>query len=281
MYVSRRQLTILFCGLLVVSGIVLSVSLHSPRIPMHGGKNLDAWLEQLDDPNSEKRNEAARAILQVGEKAVPRLISLLLDKPQSAQASRKARSGLKALGEKAAAAVPTLAEIVQRHSPQEDIRLQMLHKLGPKAFRDVPLRDLRERTLSKDLKIVEAAIGGLGAAGDDALSPLIAMLNNADSFVRASAAAALNGENFGTQSSAIVPALIQAMSDSESTVRGMCAQSLGSFGARAKQSLPALLKARDDPSEDVRLLVSVAIEDIAPVTQLPSNEGNTEQSPNP
>ena len=66
-------------GILIVWLVLLAVPAFADDEPMHEGKKLSAWIKQMDDKDSAKRAEAARAIGIIGPKgkaAVPGLTKL-------------------------------------------------------------------------------------------------------------------------------------------------------------------------------------------------------------
>jgi HEAT repeat protein len=62
----------------------------------------------------------------------------------------------------------------------------------------------------------------------------------------------------------IVPALIEALKDSDSDVRRSAAIGLGGFGAQAKDAIPALTEAEHDRDARVRESAGVALSRIDP-----------------
>eukprot|EP00930_Biecheleria_cincta_P076954 TRINITY_DN6419_c0_g1_i1.p1 TRINITY_DN6419_c0_g1~~TRINITY_DN6419_c0_g1_i1.p1 ORF type:complete len:985 (+),score=236.50 TRINITY_DN6419_c0_g1_i1:123-3077(+) len=83
-------------------------------------------------------------------------------------------------------------------------------------------------------------------------------LSDSDRFVRRSAARSL--ERLGEHAALAVPALIQALKDPEEEVRAAVATALGQLGSASAQALPTLLQAAsEDPVERVRVAACTAL----------------------
>jgi HEAT repeat protein len=89
---------------------------------------------------------------------------------------------------------------------------------------------------------------------------LIAMLADADQFVRVHAATLLG--SMGEDAELAVPALIALLENGDVRDRRLAALTLGEIGPAAEEAIPPLLEAADDEDESVADLALDAIERI-------------------
>jgi len=95
----------------------------------------------------------------------------------------------------------------------------------------------------------------------EALPDLIQALNDSDSSVRAWTAQAI-GE-IGPNAKGAIPALVTLLNDPDEGPRNSSCLALGKIGPAAREALPALRQALSDPSMDVRRFAQQAIDKIA------------------
>ena len=196
-------------------------------------------IHRLEDPDSEVREEAARALGRSrSAEAVDALVSCLAD-PSSPIASEAAQA-LGQIGDPRA--VPAL--VAGLESPVPEIRAACTRALQMIERPPAPRRAVRR------LRRIEDASDGRGF-GD-----IIARLDDAEPEVREEAARALG--RIG--SSEAVDALIARLSDPASTLRADAALALGQIGdARA---IPALVESLATPSSEVQEACARALGDI-------------------
>ncbi|MEP6573807.1 MAG: HEAT repeat domain-containing protein [Gemmatimonadota bacterium] len=82
-------------------------------------------------------------------------------------------------------------------------------------------------------------------------------------------AAAYAISSMGPDAKAAVPALIDALSDDEATVRFPVAVALREIGPSAAAAVPALEKALDDRNDDVAFMAKKALQKIKPDAEIP------------
>jgi HEAT repeats len=92
----------------------------------------------------------------------------------------------------------------------------------------------------------------------DALPALIDALQDTDDSVRAWAAGAIG--RIGPAAARAVPALVALLANPEEGSRNLACLALGGIGPPARDALPALRQALSDPSADVRRFAQHAIE---------------------
>lgn len=98
------------------------------------------------------------------------------------------------------------------------------------------------------------ALGLLGPAAIDAVPALFEALKDTDASLRYWAALAL-----GEIDAVAIPVLIKALSDTDFCVRWGAASALGQFGPVAKDAVPALVERLNDSHEYVRRRASLAL----------------------
>ncbi|MFB0535505.1 MAG: HEAT repeat domain-containing protein [Anaerolineae bacterium] len=193
-------------------------------------------LQQLADKNRQVRQEAARALGDMGDRrAVPHLIQALGDK--YAKVREAAASALGRIGDEQAA-----SHLVQALGDQ-NVRVRSeavkaLSQIGPAA---VP--HLIQALGDERWEVRERAASALGRIGDQSALPhLVQALNDSKDAVRTAAASALG--QLGDKRA--VPHLVQAL-DSKGKSHWWAGQALGRIGA-----LPELVQALDDKQSRVR-----------------------------
>ena len=162
--------------------------------PRAGGEPLSHWKREArlvsffsfwNSQKDERRHEAFRRLVEIGEPAVPVLVELLLE--EEIPVSGDALNALCALGPRAATAVPELVRAVEE-ARRSDVAWA-LGCIGPAAAAAVPV--LAEVAQSRDAKLREAATHALGQIGGSGRDALERAAHDADAAVRASAVAGL------------------------------------------------------------------------------------------
>lgn len=216
------------------------------------------WLEHLYSQNPHVAEEAARQLNEMGASALPEIQEVLRDPGADAAMKKAALKASGLLGRTAAPAVPEIAVHLTDPQLTEEAAVA-LSFLGREAF--APLRDgassddpvVRRESLRSIGKLKERA--PLDAR---AVVPLLLDgLTDPDPTVRTVAATYLGIIHAEPQS--VVPALVETLQDEEPEVRSAAATALGSFGAEAQSAVPALRKATSDRDEDVRREAGVAL----------------------
>jgi HEAT repeat protein len=193
-------------------------------------------LQQLADKNRQVREEAARALGEVGDRqAVPHLIQALSDK--YAKVRKAAAWALGCIGDERAA--PHLVRAFG--DPSVWVRSEAVKALGQIGPAAVP--HVTQALADQRWKVRERAVSALGRIGDSSALPyLVQALNDSKNAVRTAAAMALG--QLGDKRA--VPHLVQALGNKGKS-HWWAGQALGRLGA-----LPELVQALDDKRSRVR-----------------------------
>ncbi len=169
----------------------------------------------LRDESEAVRLQAAYALGTLGTPAVPGLIAAL--RAESAELRLSASHALCAMGE------PAVADLMEASSDsREEVRVQAIDTLG-----------------------------NMGRTARESVHVLARALNDPSVEVRRRAAGALGTMN-GAAAAAVLPALIGALADEDSGVRGSTSLTLARMGPAAGDALPALKAALNDQDWYVR-----------------------------
>lgn len=216
------------------------------------------WLEHLYSQNPRVAEEAEQQLAELGEAALPEIQDVLRDPgsdPQHKKAAIKA-SGM--LGPVASSLVPDVAAHLTEPGLTEASAVA-LSFMGREAF--VPLRDAIE---SEDPVVRREALRSLGKLRERApldagavVPILVQRLSDPDPGVRVVAATYLG--IIAEDPDTTVPPLVQALKDGDAEVRAAAATALGSFPSAAKTVIPALRRATGDKNADVAREAGVAL----------------------
>lgn len=214
-------------------------------------RNDDKWLDDLQSRTPKDVEAATAELEQRGTAAVPMIRSTLQD-ASAPQGRRKA--ALKAaaiLGPRAVEALPEVTSELQRpeYAPEAALALSFM---GSPAV--TPLRD----AIHADEPVVRReALRSLGKLRERAsidpqvvVPALLDALKDSDASVRTIAVTYLGIVRDNPRDE--VAGLITALKDSEPSVRGAAAGALSAYGAQADSAVPALHKAETDPDDDVK-----------------------------
>jgi HEAT repeat protein len=248
---------------------------------------MEVLLKATRDELPEIRSSAALALGELGAaSAVPVLGELLKDPIPSVRANSALALGT--LGPDAKAAIPSLMQLLKvpdpsvRHAacvalvkldPQGEAFLPQLTELlhdkaihvSAAAFRvlarlntDAGTKEsiVREVLKSTDADVRAAGVQHMGMIGEiDALPLVLTALKDEDAIVRRRATRALRAmhKERKLDANVIVPALTDALHDSDPEVSAVAFVTLGEIGHEAEVALPALLKALKDREYDIPL----------------------------
>ena len=172
------------CAVLVALAVVAGAGCRKTQ-----EQKVAEWIDKLKSPDIEVSGQAGRALIDIGEPAVPALAGLLSD--PEARVRRAAASTLWGLGTKTKAAVPALGDTLR--DPDSEVRLSAamaLENAGPQAEAAVPalVRALKDNDANVRLWAAKA----LGAVGPGARAAVPALEDAAKvDFVRGAAEDAL------------------------------------------------------------------------------------------
>jgi HEAT repeat protein len=146
-------------------------------------------VEKLRSPDTQTSGQAARELIDIGEKAVPAIAALLKD--GEPRVRRAAASTLWGLGTRMGPAVPSLAETLQDPDPEVRLSAAMaLESAGQHAAAAVPALVAALKDPETNVRLY--ACKALGAAGAGARSAIPALEEAAKhDFLRGSAEEAL------------------------------------------------------------------------------------------
>jgi HEAT repeat protein len=269
----RKRVRITLAVLLVaLVGLVVWQVLREPE-PVYQGKGLRTWLRECRESGYiglEEQVEAPplarHAVRTIGTNAIPFLLKMLGKKDSSVVA------GLVAFWNRHLVSLP----LWLRHPPWYVNQAAFVNSEGALGFeflgRDaepaVPaLIALYERNISPDSQV--ATSRALNAIGPEAQGMAI------PSFLRAAASSNAPVREVAVMAlflidaahadhRKVVPALVNALSDTNFFIRLVAANGLGRFGTNAQQAVPALARLLSDPDSRVRRVATNALKKIDP-----------------
>jgi HEAT repeat protein len=234
---------------------------------------VSAWLALLDDPEEERRSQAAQKLLEVSA-AIAEVLPALSGVLRNAAPPVRARAAtvLGDLGTKMLATLPSvrsaLRSIILTDS-DEDVRtsaLQALALLGPDSQGNVGSLMTALKDSLPEVRLSAAhALGEHGSKARDAVPALTtALLHDTSSRVRLEAAVAI--WRIDRRSVRVLPMLIQALEDRDEVRRWIAADCLGDMGAEAREAIPALQQLLRTPfrSRLIRMSIALALQRIDP-----------------
>ncbi|HVH56849.1 MAG TPA: HEAT repeat domain-containing protein [Vicinamibacterales bacterium] len=234
----------------VAAGFYFRESYRPPTKPEPAEVVEGNWLEHLHSQNPKVAEEAARQLKDLGASALPQIRRALQD-PAADTATKKA--ALKAAGMLGTAASPAVADAAALLPDPEltEEAAVALSFLGRDAY-----APLRLAASSEDPVVRREAVRSLGKLRERApldaraVVPLLLQgLTDTDPRVRTVAATYLG--ILHDDGPSVVPALIETLQDEDPEVRAAAATALGSFEPQATLALPALRKAAGDRDENV------------------------------
>ncbi len=210
----------------------------------------EAWLEALSSPNPREAEAAAGHVEKLGPRALPLVRATLRDPGADTERRKAALKACALVGQEAAALVPEVAAAL----PDPDMTTEAavaLSFMGRTAF-----GPLKEALSSDDPVLRREALRSIGKLKERApldgaavLPLLIDGMTDEDEGVRAVAATYLGIIHEDPEES--VPVLVEGLKDETVEVRRAAATALGSFGGEAAAAIPALRHASGDPDPDV------------------------------
>lgn len=214
-------------------------------------RNDDRWLDDLQSRSPKDVENATAELEQRGTAALPLLRKTLQDIAAPPERRKAALKGAALLGERAAEAIPDVAEVLQDpdYAPEAALALSFMGSAA------VP--PLREAIQSDDPIVRREALRAMGKLRERAsidpqivIPALLRALQDPDATVRNVAVTYLGIVRDNPQPE--VAGLIKALTDENSEVRQAAAVALAEYGTLAEPAIPALKKAANDPDEEVR-----------------------------
>jgi HEAT repeat protein len=220
--------------------------------------------DALEDKEPLIRIEAARALGAIGpdaKAAIPALVKRLDDKDAVRSEGAVWFAAAKALGEIGPASMPHLMPILEAEDWTRFIPVaEALYRIGPEARQAVPhlLSALKHKSDVEHIRNASIyALGGIGAATEEVVSRLIALVRH-DSFHTQYFACRALGE-IGPKAAAATPALIKAATTGVSSVRRHAARALGRIHPVDDSVVALLVSMLDDKSYSVRVEAALAL----------------------
>ena len=231
--------------------------------PVYKGKRLSEWLAEAllsPHPNTDGYNppspseiQAEEAVRHIGTNAIPALLEML----------QETDSPLKtkwiALLEK--------QHFIRAPEPAFDRNLHALYgfqALGPAASNSVPelVRIYRENHSPDSQVLILAALDNIGPTAAPKATPIL-LDGLTNGYLRRTALSVI-GEIHG-QPEVFVPALINALNDSDPTARATAIRALGKYGPAAEPAVPALAGLLNDADPYISSEATNALKAIDPV----------------
>lgn len=237
-------------------------------------------VEALRDSDAKVRYRAAIALsrlwsgLESGpeiEAAVPALLKLLEEDDQYTR--ERAILALRMIGPAARAALPELKKIMRdRNDPQWISAFSAVDDIERPATDDVSALAalLKDKDASVRIQAAERlALMGMkavllsgGFKGEAAIPALVEALKDSETKVRYHSLSALSDLMYNAEPpdlGAIVPAVTELLKDADSGTRWHAAHLLGQIGPRASAAVPLLIEVLSDEDETVRSYAAYAI----------------------
>jgi HEAT repeat protein len=272
----RKRVRIALAVLLIAMVGAIAWQALRLREPVYQGKRLSLWLQRYSpDGDSTEVDEAVRSM---GTNAIPTLLGNLqaTDSPLKLTLAAlglrytraetrhvRAERGFKALEADASNAVPALVEIYEQTSAPSARRAaaNALVEIGPAAKQAIPALIKSATNANSDVRAFALYTLGRMALEPELVDPvLIRALHDPDREVRYQAAYGLSSFAFmGGDTKPAVPALIEALQDSYTGVRGGAALALGHIHSETGVVVPALIESLHDREVFVRAQAAAAL----------------------
>jgi HEAT repeat protein len=219
---------------LLLLGVVLAAGAEPAPEPLYAGHPLTRWLADLKDPDVLVREEAIEVLTAAGpaaKEAVPLLEKMLRDEPRSLRT--RAALALWRIDGRTRPAVEALGETARDRALSSNARnlaIQHLQQLGGDAAAAVPtLLDLID---DPDLALRNTALWTLGTVGKPALPAVLERLGHKEVRERRRAVTALGRLPYGEPE--VAPALVPRLTDEDRSVRLQAARLLWTLGNLTK-----------------------------------------------
>ncbi len=218
--------------------------------------SLPKLLGDLGSQDAQVRDRAALALGELGpdaQRAIPALFKVLKDSDENL--ARDAAQALRAIGAPSRDDLPLLIAGLRDNSPRvRGYAVEALGKMGPEARSAVPnlVQLLKVKETDPELRQQAArCLGQIGAAAaTEGVPALSEALKDSEVVVREAAAEALG--KFGGQARTAASSLIAVLADKETTVHRAALAALALIGPDAKEALPKLKPAFKDADPEVR-----------------------------
>jgi HEAT repeat protein len=214
-------------------------------------RNDDRWLDDLQSRAPKDVERGTADLEQRGTAALPLIRRTLQDSNADAAKRKAALKGAAILGPRAVEALPDVADALDDpdYAPEAALALSFMGSAAVPTLRDAVNADepiVRREALRSLGKLRERA-----SIDPQIVVPLLLdALGDPDTTVRNVAVTYLGIVRDSPQKG--VAGLIKALSDPEAAVRQAAAVALAAYGTLAEPAIPALRKAANDPDEEVK-----------------------------
>lgn len=278
------------CLLKITPGIGLSENENKQAVSDILRSAVPMLVEALGDVRAEVRNEAAVALIEIGESAVPAVSAQLAHTEPAVR--RKACEILGRAGPVAAEAVPAIQRCLD--DPDELVVRAAITALGGiQALPEIVLPQLGQLLQSPSVAVritAVRAIAGFGNAAVELTPQVLPLLSEGNTVLRASAAETLG--RIGGVRTDVIQALVKALADPHGAVtvraanalseiggpavpallpllsdegyRGLAVEMLGEMGAGAEPAVPAMVQLLGIDDRELRREVFIALATLGP-----------------
>jgi hypothetical protein len=262
--------TAIIAGAVLLAGTGVIIVKHDlfPSEPSYQGRRLSEWLVDVDyGLPADKRAKAYEAIRKMGTKTLPFLISDLTPGKKANNASySQATWAFDALGSIGKPAIPQLTKLLEGNPGYVPIALA---NIGPDALPVVLnsltnesfwVRDTTAAGLANVIFSGKVTPEQARAAFAVALNNLTYIDTNSLYQVNTRSRAAWLLAALKQQPDISVPALLQGLQDSNTTVASDCAFALGQFGKDSKVAVPELTDAANSTNRQLSIAARQSLE---------------------
>jgi RNA polymerase sigma factor (sigma-70 family) len=269
---TQAKTVVLGIGILLVAGTgaVIVKNNLPPSEPSYQGRRLSEWLEDIEfGQPQEKRQKAGEAVRHMGVKTLPFLLTALApDKQATDHRYNQAAWAFDALGPIAGPAIPQLTKLLEQNPGYVPLALT---SVGPEAMPEILnaltngsfwVRDNTAAGLANALYSGKISSDQAVAAFPIALKNLT--YTNADSLLQVNTrfrAAALLGA-LKLEPDVSIPALMQGLQETNTSIAENCADSLSAFRQQAKPAIPLLVKAANSTNVVLSTAAKMALNQI-------------------
>jgi HEAT repeat protein len=236
-----------------------------PRSGIDAVDFMPALVVWAKDQNNQVREAACEALVKVGKRAVPQVVTLL-----SSREERDVLSGVKMLGEigqEPKVAIPALVgALKQPDSETLKETLKALAGFGQDAAPAVPalLEFMARGDKTRLQQEIAYTLGEIGPGAKEAVPQLLELLKSgkdSDGFLKNVVAEALG--KIGPAAAPAVPFLVLALKSDDVRLPTTAAEALGNIGAGASPGIPGLIEAMEATEKEYRITYAEPLGKIA------------------
>ncbi|MHA1305538.1 MAG: HEAT repeat domain-containing protein [Candidatus Heimdallarchaeaceae archaeon] len=224
------------------------------------------WL--LGSGNDENRMKARKTITEIGVRAVPVFLEILMDNRYNSYLNGLVSSAIVLATSKLEKVKPELIAALQYY-PSFSVRVtaaNVLGEMGEKAVEAIPA--LFQALSDTKWKVRASVILALGEMGNDAVPLIIIALFDEEKDLRSMAFNILRKKGKLTEA---IPALLEALKEDEDwQIRAWSATALGDIREKAVKVVPALIEALKDDERWPRVCAALELGKFRKKTAIPA-----------